>query len=84
MLKTVNVSKLRSHVKDVLLQVKKSKNPLIVTERGVASSVIVDIDSYEDLLVGKDRAYLVSIRKARAEYKKGAFLEMEDVFGGIA
>ncbi len=63
--------------------VKKSKKPLIITDRDVPSAILVDIDEYEDLLSGKDKEYLVSIKNARAQYAKGNVLTMTDVFADV-
>ncbi len=63
--------------------VKKSKKPLIITDRDVPSAILIDIDEYEDLLSGKDKEYLLSIKTARLQYKKGSVLNMTDVFADV-
>ncbi len=63
--------------------VKKSKKPLIITDRNVPSAILIDIDEYEDLLMGKDKEYLASIKKARTQYAKGNVLDMTDVFADV-
>lgn len=81
--KKVAVAEFRKDLKDTLSYVKESRTPLIITERGMPSSVLLDIDSYEDLLAGKNAEYLRSIRAARKEYARGDTANMDDVFGGI-
>lgn len=84
MIKTIQASTLRSDFKSALAHVKESKRPLIITERGVPTSVLVSIDEYEDYLAEHDADFVRSIKKARAEYTKGNTFAFSDVFGGIA
>lgn len=63
--------------------IKKSKSPLIITERDIPTAIIIDIDEYEDSLSIKDKAYLASIKKARSQYAKGDVLGLDDVFADI-
>jgi PHD/YefM family antitoxin component YafN of YafNO toxin-antitoxin module len=63
--------------------VKKSKKPLIITERGVPTSVLVSIDEYEDFLDKKNTDLIVSIKKVRKEIEKGEVLTFSDVFGNV-
>lgn len=63
--------------------VKNSKKPLVITERDIPSAVIIDIDEYEDLLSGKDKEFIASIKHARTQYDKGQVLDMSDVFADV-
>ncbi len=83
MIKTINATKFRNNFKDTMDHVKKSKKPLIITDRDVPSAILIDIDEYEDLLTGKDKEYLASIKKARTQYTKGNVLNMTDVFADV-
>lgn len=83
MIKTIQASALRSSFKSALTHVKKSKQPLIITERGIPTSVLVSIDEYEDYLSTHDLEFMASIKSARAEYKKGKVYNFADVFGEI-
>lgn len=83
MIKTINVTKFRNNFKDTMDHVKKSKKPLIITDRDVPSAILIDIDEYEDLLTGKDKEYLASIKNARLQYEKGSVLTMTDVFADV-
>lgn len=83
MIKTINTTSLRNNLKEATTYVRESKKPLIITERGVPTSVLVDIDEYEDYLEAKDSSFLGSIKKARAEKSAGAVYSMDDVFGSI-
>lgn len=83
MIKTVNSSSLRANFKSAMQHVKKSKKPLIVTERGVPTTVLIDIDEFEDYLTAKDKDFITSIKKARAQYEKKDVFDMSDVFADI-
>lgn len=83
MIKTINATKFRNNFKDTMDHVKKSKKPLIITDRDVPSAILIDIDEYEDLLSGKDKEYLASIKNTRAQYLKGNVLDMSDVFADV-
>lgn len=83
MIKTINSTKFRNNFKDTMDHVKKSKAPLIITERDVPTAVIIDIDEYEDVLSAKDKAFVTSIKKARKDYKNGSVLSMDDVFADV-
>jgi prevent-host-death family protein len=84
MIKTIGATELRNNFKEALLQVKKSKKPLIITERGIATSVLVNIDEYEDYLNENNPEFVASIKKAKAEIAKGSVFSFDDVFGKIA
>jgi prevent-host-death family protein len=83
MIKTINSTKFRANFKDTMDHVKKSKMPLIITERDVPTAVLIDIDEYEDSLSAKDKEFVASIKKARAQYVKGDALTMDDVFADV-
>ena len=83
MIKTVNTTSLRANFKDAMDHVKKSKKPLIVTERGIPTTVLIDIDEFEDYLTAKDKEFISSIKHARSQYIKNEVFHMEDIFGEI-
>lgn len=83
MIKTIQSSELRSSFKSALNHVTKTKKPLIITERGIPTSVLVSIDEYEDYLSAHDPKFVASIKVARAEHKKGNVFAFNDVFGKL-
>lgn len=83
MIKTIQASELRSGFKAALGHVKKTKEPLVITERGVATSVLVSIDEYEDYLSARDPELVASIKLARKEYKDKKTFSFTDVFGEV-
>jgi prevent-host-death family protein len=84
MIKTIQASELRSSFKSALGHVKKTRKPLIITERGVPTSVLVSIDEYEDYLSAHDVEFVKSIKSARSAYKKGEIFSFTDVFGKLS
>ncbi len=83
MIKTINATKFRNNFKDTMDHVKNSKKPLVITERDIPSAVLIDIDEYEDLLSGKDKEFIASIKSSRAQYAKGQVFDMTDVFADV-
>ena len=83
MIKTINTTSLRNNLKEAMSYVRESKKPLIITERGVPTSVLVDIDEFEDYLESRNTEYIVSVKKAREQIRKGQVFSMDDVFGSI-
>ncbi len=79
----VNATTLRNHLADSLKEVDKKKDFLLVSKSGEISSVLVNIDLFEDLLALTDTDYLASIKKARKEYKNGDVLSHDSVFGEL-
>ena len=83
MIKTIGTTELRNNFKEALSQVKKSKMPLIITERGIPTSVLVSIDEYEDYLDENNPGFVAFVKKSKMEKKDGEVLSFSDVFGNI-
>jgi len=83
MIKTIQASVLRSDFKAALGHIKRTKQPLVITERGIPTSVLVDIDEYEDYISSHDKKLAASVRKARAEGKRKDTFSFSDVFGDM-
>ena len=79
----VNATTLRNHLADTLKEVDKKRDFLLVSKSGEISSVLVNIDLFEDLLALTDTNYLATVRKAREEYKNGDVLSHDQVFGEL-
>ena len=74
---------LRNNLADVLKEVSKKKDYLLVVKKGKITTAIVNIDLFEDLLACVDKKYLKSIRNARREYQKGEYFTHDQVFGNF-
>jgi len=79
----VNSTTLRNNLSDAIKEVSRKKDYLLVSKRGEISSVLVNIDLFEDLLALTDKEYLKTIRKAREDYQKGKIFTHEQIFGEI-
>ena len=79
----IQVSTLRQSLSDVLSEVEKKKNFLIVGRKGKAVSALVNLDFFEDLLAAHSPTYLKSIKEAREDAKKGRLYTHQEVFGKL-
>ncbi|MBI4991286.1 type II toxin-antitoxin system Phd/YefM family antitoxin [Candidatus Gottesmanbacteria bacterium] len=78
----VTTTILRNNLADIIDEVERKKY-LLVAKKGNITSALVNIDLFEDLIALVNKKYLESIKKARAEYKKGDFLTHTEVFGKL-
>lgn len=83
MIKTIQTTALRNNFKEALSHVKKTKQPLIITERGVPTSVLIDIDEFEDYLMTVDKEFVASVKDAKAQMLAGDVRTFKDVFGDL-
>ncbi len=79
----ITTSILRNHLADSLNEVSGKRDYLLLTRKGRITSALVNIDLFEDLMALKDKKYVDSIRKARAEYRSGEYFTHDDVFGDL-
>ena len=79
----VTATVLRNNLSDALNEVNENKDFLLVAKKGKITSALVNIDLFEDLLALSNKEYLNSIRKARADYKKGDVFSHKQMFGEI-
>jgi PHD/YefM family antitoxin component YafN of YafNO toxin-antitoxin module len=80
--KTITASRLRSNLAEALNSINKN-DVLIVTRRGKKERAIIDLDKFEDLIATSNPKYLASIKKARAEYKRGEVYSFDEAFGNL-
>ena len=75
----IPISDLQSHAKKIVGQVKKTKEPVIITQRGRASVVLVDYENYEGhFATAQEMTYPdweKKLSRARKESGKGILLE---------
>jgi prevent-host-death family protein len=68
----------------ILRQIKKTKQPVILTVNGKAAAVVHDPDSYEDYLRERERHEAIEgIRRGLADVKAGRTKGAEDVFSDL-
>ena len=81
--KTVNTTALRSNLSSVMQCVRKTKKPVIITDRGVPVTVMIDIDEFEDFLFSQQPEHMKRIKLSKEQAKKGEVFTLEEVFAGI-
>lgn len=64
-----------------LKQIKKTREPIVLTVNGKAAAVVVDPDSYQEYLRNKDRQEAIEgIRRGMADVKAGRTRPAEKFF----
>ncbi len=81
-----SVSVFKRDASKILKQLKKTKQPVILTVNGKADAVIMDAESYQNLVEAKEYAETVAVLKERIEeLNSGVECQtMEEVFSEIA
>lgn len=55
------ISWIKAHTAEMIKQVGENKNPIVVTQNGEAKAVLIDVDSYQELINSINIMKLVSI-----------------------
>ncbi len=79
----VNTTTLRNNLADTIAAIKDKKDYMLIANRGKITSVLIDIEFFEDLLALANKKYLESIKKAREEFEKGDVFTHAQVFGEV-
>lgn len=81
-----SVSRFKRDASKILKQLKKTKQPVILTVNGKADAVIMDAESYQNLVEAKEYAETVAVLKERIEELNSGveFQTMEEVFSELA
>lgn len=62
-------------------QLKRTKQPIVLTVNGKADMVVIDADSYDEYLREKDRLETIEgVRRGIEDMKAGRVRDAEDVF----
>jgi prevent-host-death family protein len=78
LLNIIPVSDLRQDAAKVLKELRNNKEPLVITQRGRAAAVMLDVQSYEKSEYEKDM--LILLAKGEREIEKGEGYDLELVF----
>lgn len=73
----IPVSDLRQGAADLLGRVRKSRQPVIITQRGRAAAVIISVESYEES--EREREMLKRIARGEREIKSGRGHDLANV-----
>ena len=70
------LSDFRANVASFIEKVRKTKRPLVITQRGKSASVMMDVSEYETLI--EKLELLTDIQIAESQIKKGEGISHED------
>jgi prevent-host-death family protein len=73
----VPVSDLRQGAAGLLAQVRKTRQPIVITQRGRAAAVMISVESYEEN--ERERELLRRIAQGEREISKGKGFDLADV-----
>lgn len=86
-----SVSNFKKHTAKILTQIKQTKQPVILTVNGQADAVVIDAESYQELIETKELSETVSILRKRLDSMKDSqtrsqpfeevFMELAEEFG---
>ena len=71
----IPISDLRQDASNLLKQLRKSKEPLIITQRGRASAVMISVDAYEESEHEKELLRLLAKGEKEIEIGQGYDLD---------
>jgi prevent-host-death family protein len=77
LLNIIPVSDLRQDAAKVLKQVKDSKEPLVITQRGRAAAVMLSVEAYEK--AERDRELLRLLAKGEKEIEAGEGYDLDSI-----
>lgn len=72
------ISYLKSHTAQIVTELSESRQPLVITQNGEATMVVIDIKSYEER--ENTLALLKVLAMGNHEIAQGKFRDAEDVF----
>lgn len=55
------ISYIKSHTAEIIRQVSDKKNPIVITQNGEAKAVLVDVESYQQLINSISLLKIISI-----------------------
>jgi prevent-host-death family protein len=73
----VSISDLRQDAAKVLKQVRDSRDPLVITQRGRAAAVILSVESYEQS--ERDKELLRLLAKGEKEIEAGQGYDLDSI-----
>lgn len=71
------ISYIKSHTAEMIRQVGDNKNPIIVTQNGEAKAVLIDIESYQNLINSINLMKIISI--GDRDFKNGKVVLHDDL-----
>jgi antitoxin YefM len=71
------VSEFRANINTMLQKTKESHRPILLTERGKSSAVVMSVSDYQDLVYEKE--LLEDVRVAEEQINKGDFYTTSEI-----
>ena len=72
------ISYIKTHAADMLKRVNETHNPIVITQNGEAKAVLLDTDSYQEML--NTMGILKLISQSEKEIEDAKILKNADVF----
>ncbi len=72
------ISYIKTHAADMLKRVNETRNPIVITQNGEAKAVLLDTDSYQEML--DTMGILKLISQSEKEIENGKILKSAAVF----
>ena len=75
------ITYVKAHAAELLEQVEQTRQPVIVTQKGEARAVLLDVETYDSWR--KALAMLKIVARAEASAADGGWVPQEDVFAAV-
>ena len=75
------ISYLKSHAAQIVKELGESRQPLVITQNGEATMVVIDVKSYEER--ENTLALLKLLAIGNSQIEQGKFQDAEDVFANL-
>ena len=75
------ISYLKSHAAQIVKELGESRQPLVITQNGEATMVVMDVKSYEER--ENTLALLKLLAIGNSQIEQGKFRDAEDVFANL-
>jgi len=75
------LSAFRANAAGLLRQLKETRRPLVLTQHGRSTAVVLDVDHYEALM--EELELIREIRQAKAELARGEGIPQEQVIAEV-
>ena len=73
-----SITYVKTHPAELIREVNTNKRPIVITQKGAARAVLLDIDSYEKQ---KDTLFMLKlVAQGVQDIKKGNLVEQEEFF----
>ena len=71
------ISYIKAHSAEILKQVEDKKTPIVITQNGEAKAILIDINSYQNIIDSINLMKIISI--GENDIKNGRFITHEDL-----